>query len=321
MSQEEPTKSFDIISVGTIYLDINSPNFPFQLNIPPGQTVGGSYILKPGGSAMNLARVAAFLGLKPVIIGKIGQDALGKIINQSLVESGITPSLIKSGAVQTNLGLNFTNPQGQTIMATVGTANQDLSPDEILIQLKANLSHTKFLYLGGYFKVKHLIPHYPEIINLAKSTSTKILLDHGETTNIATGDERLALISIMKDIDYYLPNQAEFLDLWQAQDINLALKKARNSTPATIVVKQAEQGAIGSTAQSQETVHQPAYPVAPISTVGAGDSFNAGFIKALTLQKTLPEAIKFANATAAQAISQKTLPTTETIEKFIQNQA
>jgi hypothetical protein len=97
--------------------------------------------------------------------------------------------------------------------------------------------------------------------------------------------------------------------------LEYAIEKARTVTGATIIVKQAESGATGN--DHTQTLHIPAYPVAPINTVGAGDSFNAGFLKALSLGKNLEEAVRFANATAALVISQKTLPNIEAIETFI----
>ncbi len=313
-------RPFDVLSIGTVYLDINSPNFPFETALASEtETVGGSYILTPGGSAMNLARVAAFLDLKPIFVGKIGNDVLGSVLEDYIRKSGITPSMIKSGAVQTNLGLNFINTTGKTVMASVGTANQDLSVQEVIAQLNTNLPQSKFLYLGGYFKLKNLTNHFTEIVALAKQHGTKIILDHGRTGNIATGDERNQLITLIRDVDIYLPSLDELLDVWQAQDLNYALGKVRSVTNAITVVKQAERGATGLV--EHQSVYMPAYPVATISTVGAGDSFNAGFIKAHLSGKSLEDSLRFANATAALAISQKTLPTTELVETFLRSQS
>lgn len=307
---------FDILSVGSVYLDIISPNFPFKNSFSvESEIVGGSYILTSGGSAMNFSRVSAFLGLKPVLIGKIGSDNIGEILSNLIKQTGIIPALIKSGAAQTNVGINFINNAGQTITTSVGTANQDLNAGEITTQLKTYLPEVKYLYLSGFFKLKQLIPHYPQIFSLAKQSGVKIIIDPGRTGNIATGDERNALLNLMKDIDVYLPNLDEILDLWQAQDLGYAIKKVRSTTNALIVVKQAEKGATGQL--GQDLVQVPSYPVATISTVGAGDSFNAGFIKAQSLNKPLQSSLEYANATAALAISQKTLPTFEQVENFI----
>jgi 2-dehydro-3-deoxygluconokinase len=313
-------KKYDILSIGSVYLDINSLNFPIDTSIPAEkETVGGSYLVGPGGSPTNFSKVAAFLDLKPVLIGKIGNDEIGAILNQKLEKKGITPALITSGAVQTNMGLNFISPSGVSVMTTIGTANQSLTADDVMIKLKTYLPEVNYLYLGGFFKLKSLIPHYKEMISMAKASGTKVILDHGRLTNLSTGEERSQLLDIMNQIDLYLPSQDEFLDLWQSQTIEYALQKARTMTQALIVVKQAERGATGS--DHQQTVQVPAFPVAVVNTVGAGDSFNAGFIKAQLLNKNLVDSIKFANATAAIIVSQQTLPNLETIEKFITNNA
>ncbi len=317
MPNEQTNKQFDILSIGSVYLDINSTNFPFVDSLPiENETVGGSYIITPGGSALNFAKVSAFLGLKPVFVGKIGQDVTGQILENSIKQTGITPALIKSPSAQTNLGLNFTNTTGKTIYTSIGNANQSLNPEEAMAQISSYLPQTKYLYIGGFFKQKALIPHYPEIISQAKEVGTQVILDHGRPGNIATPEERTTLMDMMKNIDIYLPNHHELLELWQAEDLNYALSKIRNTTQATIVIKQAELGATGYSTDNQ-IYSIPAFPVATLSPVGAGDSFNAGLIKAFILDKILPEAIRFANATAALAMSQKTLPTTEQVDQFI----
>ena len=310
----------DILSIGSVYLDVNSPNFPFTDSIKANsETVGGSYILTPGGSAMNFAKVSAFLDLKPILISKIGTDNIGKILEQLIQQTGITPALIKSGAAQTNIGVNYTNTSGQTITASVGTANQDLNSSEINSQLTTYLPQVKYLYLSGFFKLKQLISFYPEILSQAKKHNVQVILDHGHTGNVATPDETKVLIELMKYVDVYMPNQDEILDLWQAQDLAYAIQKVRSVTKALIVVKQAEQGAVGQ--EVGDPIQVPAFPVAAISTVGAGDSFNAGFIKAKLLNKSLKDSLIFANATAAISVSQKTLPTAQQVEDFISQSA
>ena len=318
-SQDKPapsgTKTHDVLAIGSIYLDINTTQFPFEGSIPAeDERVGGSYILSPGGSAVNFAKVSSFLGLKPIFIGKTGTDDLGDLLTKLLQNTGVTPAIIKSGSSQTNLGLNFMNVPGETVLTTIGTANQTVSPSEVFTQVQNHIEQVKYLFIGSYFKIKALIPEYPKIIALAKKTNTKVILDHG-TLNVASAQERQGLIELLKNIDYYLPKIEEFSMLFQAQDLEYALNTARSYTNACIVVKQAQHGATGS--HAGQTAHVPAFPVSPLSTIGAGDSFNAGFIKAMEEGYPLENAIRFANATAALVISRKTLPTKEEIDSFI----
>jgi len=62
-------------------------------------------------------------------------------------------------------------------------------------------------------------------------------------------------------------------------------------------------------------MHLPAYRVKPGYTVGAGDAFNAGFIKAQMEGRDLRESMCFANATAAEKISHGGIPTMKHIEE------
>ena len=83
-----------------------------------------------------------------------------------------------------------------------------------------------------------------------------------------------------------------------------------------IVVKQSSMGA--TVMIGHDIVHVPAYPAKPIYTIGAGDAFNAGFVRAQMEDKTFEDSIRFANATAAIKISRADTPDLESIESITQ---
>lgn len=295
------SKKYDVLSLGATYLDINATSFPFGDGLKPEtETIGKEYEIALGGSAVTLARISSQLGLKPVFIGKIGNDTAGELISKLMHEKGIYADFIKSDSVQTNLGLNFVSPEGKTLMAGAGSANSSLTGDELVSKVLKYLPEVKYLCLGGYFKLRTLLPFYTQLIEKAHKNSVKVLLDHGRVTNQVTESDRETLRDRVGSVDYYLPSEDEFCLLW-GKTLEEAIMNCTKKTKAHIIIKRAEKGSIGISSNERHDVN--GFLVEPINTVGAGDSFNAGFLAATSHGKSLRECLVYANATAALKIS------------------
>lgn len=304
-----------ILSIGTMYLDINSTNFPIGSGLmPETETVGNSYELAPGGSALFFARVCASLGLRPIFIGKLGNDRTGAVLEELVKDIGVEPAFIKSPEVSTTLGMNFIGEEKQ-IMTVAGTANQSLSGEEVMAQFEKNADNLSFLYLGGCFKLKSLTDTFGKLVEAAKKRSIKVIIDHGRVTNRVSAEDRALMRSLIQLADFYLPSRDEFMAVWDVESIEEGLSKVRRVSNAVVVVKQDQDGATGMF--ESEVVHVPAFKINVLNNVGAGDSFNAGFIRAQVDGLGFDESIRFANAAAAIKISTPDFPTVVSVEAII----
>ncbi len=313
-------KKFDILSLGSIYFDVISPQFPFETALQvESETVGPSYILEVGGSAVHSMKIAQSLGLNTVFVGKIGNDIFGSIVENFLEESGIHSALIKSDQVQTNVTANYNNPQGQSIYATSGSANQSLSFQDVFLQLEQYLPQTRVLYLGGYFKLRELIPYSQQILELARKNKVLTVLDHGRVINTVTPQEKEIVKQVAVESDFYFPSREEFMDLWGVQSIEQGLEILANhkNKKQVTAIKMDKDGAL--CMSKNKTVSSPAFSVNLLHTVAAGDSFNTGFIKAYLEKKPFEKAVVYANATAALKISQVELPNSDQVEQLAQS--
>jgi ribokinase len=308
----------NVLAIGSVYLDINVADFPFETGLPvEEEIVGGRYQAPPGGSAANFSNIAAMLGMRPILVGKIGKDAVGHLLRTILVQHAIRPDLIQSEEVATNVGINVVNRAGQRVMIVLGTANQSLTPKEIIHRLDRHVGRSAYLYLGGYFKLKSLSSFFPTIVQRAKQAGLSVIIDHGRITNTVSKSEVQSLRALLRqlsDDDYYLPAEEEFLEVFAARDLERGLASFRRSSPATVIVKQSGRGATSMI--GKKIVFGQAYSVRPQETVGAGDAFNAGFIKAQAEARTFEESMRFANATAAVKISRPGPLTIGDIEKL-----
>ena len=167
----------DIIAVGAAYLDINCPDFPFGDGLLPNtEVVGRGYILAPGGSAANFTRLCTSLGLTSALVAKIGADAVGQLLVGLLGESGVIPELIVDEQSVTNISMNLADHPGRSIMAVVGNANESLSLAEVGERAATLLPSFSYLYIGGCFKLRRLLPVFNDLLQLAKATGTRVIL-------------------------------------------------------------------------------------------------------------------------------------------------
>lgn len=302
----------EVLSLGTMYVDINLAKFPFNEGLlPESETVGRDYEMALGGSALIFARMCTTLGLRTVFIGKTGDDPVGKMLEKLAQESGIVPAFIQDPSVLTNLGINYINPEGQRIMTVGGTANQSLSSEEVERVFSEHIGQVNYFYLGGCFKLKSLIPSLSSLAREAKRHNVKVVLDHGRITNAVSQEEAESIRGLLPFVDFYLPSRKEFLAVWVVEEIEEGFRKIRARSEAKVVVKDGINGAVGF--NGEETSKVSAFQVNAVNRVGAGDSFNAGFIRADRDGLSFEECVRFACATAAMKISRPDLLTMESV--------
>lgn len=310
-------KSGELLAIGGAYIDINVPNFPVGeegLSLET-EVVGHKYITELGGSAVNFARLCSSLDIPTTFIGKVGQDEFGKMFSALLTEHNITPALATSPEVATNIGFNMINEQGKSIMAVAGTANQALTSEEVYTRASERLATSSYLFIGGCFKLKKLMPAFMQLAEEAKNAGAQVVLDHNRITSTATDQDKQVVRELALSADLYLPSADEFMQLWGVGSIEDGLQLLRQKTNGTVIVKNSEKGVV--ILIDDEMVTVPAFPVTPIHTVGAGDSFDAGIVAALHKGKDLLSSIQFGCATAALKISKETLPTYNEVQAFI----
>jgi len=315
-------RPFDALAVGSIYLDIHYGRFPFDSKIginTETETVGSEVLLSVGGSAANFAQIGASLGLQTALLGKIGQDRVGDIVTEELGKLKIQQLIFTDPEVQTNVSSHFTNPQGNTIQTTGGSANATLNPEDVFRVIRNYFDKISTLYIGSYFKLTALQSGYLDLVVAARNADIDVLLDHGMVNNMVEKSHIEKVRKLIEHVTYYRPNEKEFTTIWDVDTIEAGFKKLQQlrSRPE-IVVTRGEKGAIGLDADNKShTV--PSFSVTPRNAVGAGDSFNAGYLFARRRGKDMQESITFAHAVAAIRISECLLPTLEQVTRLLDN--
>jgi len=223
-----------------------------------------------GSSSAILASNASSLGLSVAFVGRVGNDLVGDQIKQILGGRGLdVTNIITSEKVQTGLTFIYTfeNDRG---MVTYPGAMEDLTIKDIdWKQVQAS----RHLHMSSYYLQKGIRPDCLELFKRAKALGLGTSLDTNWDPDEKWGDE---LFEILKYVDVFLPNDAEAKLISKKEHLDEALALL-SSFGCTVV---ATCGSKGVTARTDDTVyHASAIRVTPVDAVGAGDSFNAGFLK------------------------------------------
>ncbi len=280
----EPNK-FDVVVIGEINADLIIRGNVVPLFGQIEQIVDDAKLVM-GSSAVIFACGAAKLGLKTTFIGKVGDDMFGKFMIDSMNARGVdTSSVIIDPQIQTGLSVILTKQEDRAILTYLGSIPA-LIYDDIDFDL---ISQCRHLHLSSYFILDNLRPDIPILFKKVKDMGLSVSLD----TNYdpaETWDDGVS--EAMKYVDLILPNETEVMALTGEKDKEKAIEKMALTVPI-VAVKLGKQGAIVKSGKEPIQM-QEVIPVEVVDTVGAGDSFDAGFVYAYLNQYDLKTALKLA---------------------------
>jgi sugar/nucleoside kinase (ribokinase family) len=133
------------------------------------------------------------------------------------------------------------------------------------------LCSAKHFHLSSLFLLKSLRPDLPDLFKAIKARGLTISLD----TNDDPDDRWDGLEALLPLVDVLLPNERELLRIAKRNSVDEALAALAGKTKL-IVVKRGAKGATVQQGLQRQDI--PAVPATPVDQIGAGDSFNAGFL-------------------------------------------
>lgn len=280
------TSQFDLLVVGEINPDIILRGANVVPTFGQVEKLVDQAALTIGSSSVITACGAARLGLKVAFVGVVGDDVYGRYLLNAMQERGIdTTHCIVDKHLQTGFTIILAKPDGDRAMLTYQGTIAALRSQQVNQGLLTQIKH---IHVGSYFLLDGLRDGLPSLFETAR--------EHGATTSLDTNwdpKEHWEISSILPYCDVLLPNQAEAVELSGSQDLDSAVTKLAGTVP-TLAVKLGGKG--GLVQQGDEMVRLRPYPVQVIDTVGAGDSFNAGFLYGFIQQWSLKQSLQLALA-------------------------
>lgn len=259
---------FDVTIAGELNLDILLYGLPTEL-APERELLASDMVITLGGSSTIVAHNLAILGNRVGFISRIGKDSMGQIALDLLASAGADVSRVRRSDDETATGLSVILHHGtwRNILTYLGTMSQ-LSIDDLDLDY---VSSSRHFHSSSFFLQTALRPHVAQLFKKLKAAGLTISMD----TNDDPEDKWEGLTEVLPYLDVLLPNEREALKISGEQTLESAIAHLAAIVPL-VVVKMGPQGAIAQRGKAR-------YEAAPVKVdavdaVGAGDSFDAGFL-------------------------------------------
>jgi sugar/nucleoside kinase (ribokinase family) len=266
---------FDVSIAGEINLDLILYGLPEELPVER-ELLASGFQMTLGSSSAILAHNMAVLGTSVGFITSIGEDELGRIAKSRLAESGV--DLSRTFAAKSGTGT------GVTVLLTHGRKRRILTYPGAIAELTCEdldvdyLASARHFHLSSLFLQKGLHAGLVGLFTELKARGLSISMDTNDDPSGDWGTKSGGILShLLPMVDLLLPNEGELLKMAATESIPEALARIGADVPL-IVVKCGARGAL--VYANGESMVVPPLLIDPVDTIGAGDSFNAGFLTA-----------------------------------------
>ena len=306
---------FDVVAVGNAIVDVIKPvsdDFLVQEGIAKAAMtlideeraqdltakLAGA-VVTAGGSAANTVTGIANLGGATGYMGKVAQDELGAQFTQDFRAVGVsfdTPP--RPGVPSTARCFIAVTPDGQRSMSTYLGASTLLDPEDID---QALIASAQITYLEGYlFDRDEAKAAFVRAAEFAAAAGRKVSLTLSDAFCVERHRDSFKHL-VSGHIDILFANENEILSLYETDDLETALNRAREHCPM-VAVTRSEKGSV--IAVPGETIEVPAAPVSKVvDTTGAGDLYAAGFLFGLARKLPINKCGALGSLAAAEVIS------------------
>lgn len=283
-------KKFDILALGELNADLILNKVDGEPEIGK-EKFAQDMILTLGSSTAIFAANIALLGSNTAFVGMIGKDSFGDLVKSSLKSKGVDTSLLietDKAATGATIVLNYNEDramvtyQGTMDMMSFADINKDI------------FSQTRHVHISSIFLQSGIKKDLTEILSYAKKMGVTTSLDT-QWDPIEKWDFDYA--HILPLVSVFIPNEKEILLITASENLDEAIEKIRPYIN-TCVIKRGSKGSL--LIQKDTKNDMPAFlNTEVVDAIGAGDSFDAGFIFQYIQGKSLIECQQFGNLTGA----------------------
>lgn len=242
-----------------------------------------------GSSSAIFAAGAARLGLDVVFAGVVGDDLLGHFCRAELAARGVdTAGVVVDPRQCTGMTVILQRPDDRAMLTFPG-AIAALTCEQVPAAL---LDAARHIHVGSYYLQSALQPDLPALFARARQRGATTSLD----TNWDPSERWAGLAALLQEVDILLPNEAEACGIARTPDWRSGLEALAAVVPV-VALKRGADGAAAARCEERADVAAPAVDV--VDAVGAGDSFDAGFVYGMLQGWPLERALRLAVACGA----------------------
>lgn len=276
--------------VGEANLDLLLYGLPGDLP-PDRELVANSMALTLGGSPAITAHNLAALGSRTGFVTLASDDLLGTMCQRDLAGAGVDLSRVvrKTGAATTGVSVLLQHSGSRRTLTYPGNTI-DLRLEDLDLEYIASATH---FHLSSYFLQEGLREDVPRLFAHLKRAGLTISVDPNDDP---LGHWDHSFFEILKLVDVLMPNDREVSEMMRESDANRAMRNLAKLVPLLVV----KRGARGAVAIKGNEIHDsPSVNVETVDAIGAGDSFNAGFLHGYVRGWPLDRCLHFGNLTGA----------------------
>ncbi len=280
---------FDITIAGEVNLDIILYGLPDDLPQERELLANGCCVTLGSSSAIT-AHNLSVLGSKVGFITRVGQDDLGKIALSRMTAVGVDLGRItESHEADTGLTMILPHSRSRHILTNPGCM-AEMKLEHLDMQY---LTSSRHFHLSSFFLHRGLVRHIPQLFKRLKEAGLTISLDTNDDPEDRWAD---TLPEALRYVDILMPNEREACKIAGTSDFEDAIGRLSKFVPF-LVVKMGSKGSMA--VRGNERILKPALAVEVVDPVGAGDSFNSGFLHKYVQCVALEDCLAYGNMTAA----------------------
>jgi sugar/nucleoside kinase (ribokinase family) len=286
----------DVCVVGEINLDLILYGLPKDL-VLDRELLASGLALTLGSSSAIFAHNLAMLGTKVGFVSKIGADPLGKMALERLTTAGVDVNRVKQAAGRTQTGLTVAIPylQQRYILTYPGTMFE-MQYSDIDMEYVRSARH---LHVSSFFLHRALRPRMLDLFRQAKAAGLSTSLDTNDDPENKWDRD---LLDVLKYVDVFLPNDREAKKIARTDDLSQAI----NVLAGMVKVVAVKRGSAAAICRSEgESCSLSPPKVKSVDDIGAGDSFDAGFIHQRLRGAKIEDCLAFANLAGAYSTTKE----------------
>lgn len=279
----------DIVIAGEINLDLILCGLPAEMPVER-ELLADNFVMTLGSSSAILAHNIAILGTRVGFVSMVGADPLGALALDYLRRANVDLShTVRSGTKNTGVTVLLPHGEHRHILTYPGTM-VDLRRSDLN---DTYLQSARHFHVSSLFLQKGLQRDLPKLFRELRGAGVSLSLD----TNDDPEDRwQSGLDELLGLVDIFLPNEDEAVRMTSARNVQEAADILARRVPV-VAIKCGRRGAIVCARGHSALV--AGERLTPVDTIGAGDSFNAGFLHAFLKGKAPLECASLGNKVAA----------------------
>ncbi len=243
-----------------------------------GDALYPSFSAFPGGAGINVAVALARLGVRSGFMGKVGQDAFGELVKETLQREGVdTRGLFLDPGESTALTFVFHHPVTlEPFFVRYGEADMNFTLQDISWELLEEIGVFHCVSLG--LVRESLRSATLEILEFCKERDIFVSFDLNHRPRLWSDlqEARYFLWKVVREADLVKLNREELRFLTQQDTLTAGVEVLLGEGIRNGVITLGGRGAFMVNRFAQETI--PAFTISPVDLTGCGDAFCAGMI-------------------------------------------